>query len=38
MFYQSVNNTKDFAVLGLLFVLTGVALGDLSELAADRTA
>jgi MFS family permease len=26
MFYQSVNNTKDFAVIGLLFILTGVAL------------
>ena len=26
MFYQSVNHTKDFAVLGLLFILTGVAL------------
>ena len=26
MFYQSVNNTKSFAVLALLFILTGVAL------------
>jgi hypothetical protein len=26
MFYQSVNDTKNFAVLALLFVLTGVAL------------
>ncbi|HEX6225028.1 MAG TPA: DUF2723 domain-containing protein [Chryseolinea sp.] len=26
MFYQSVNNTKNFAVIALLFVLTGVAL------------
>jgi hypothetical protein len=26
MFYQSVNNTKNFSVLALLFVLTGVAL------------
>lgn len=26
MFYQSVNNTRNFVVIGLLFVLTGVAL------------
>ncbi len=26
MFYQSVNNTKNFAVVALLFILTGVAL------------
>jgi hypothetical protein len=26
MFYQSVNNTKNFVVIALLFVLTGVAL------------
>ena len=26
MFYQSVNDTKNFAVLALLFILTGVAL------------
>jgi len=26
MFYQSVHNTKNFVVVGLLFVLTGVAL------------
>jgi hypothetical protein len=26
MFYQSVNNTRNFVVVGLLFVLTGIAL------------
>lgn len=26
MFYQSVNNTRNFVVVGLLFILTGVAL------------
>ena len=26
LFYQSVHNTKNFAVVGLLFILTGVAL------------
>lgn len=26
MFYQSVNNTRSFVVVGLLFVLTGIAL------------
>lgn len=26
MFYQSVNNTRNFVVIGLLFLLTGVAL------------
>src|ERR1044071_7335106 len=26
MFYQSVNNTKNFVVVALLFILTGVAL------------